>query len=113
MASISLSKSEKAYIKSSLHASTPLRGDGRALTDYRTVALETGVAPLANGSVRLNIGKNDHEGGGGTEILAATKLEVEDIEHGEGVEGGRIVCSVSWSVSLPSSHKYPLADLAR
>ena len=100
MATTTISKAEKSYIQTSLQASQPLRADGRALLDYRTVLLETGVAPLANGSARLNIGKSSGEGGGGTEILAATKLEVEDIENGEGVEGGRVSCSVTWCVIL-------------
>ena len=58
--------------------------------------LETGVAPLANGSAKLNIGKMAREGGGGTEVLAAVKLEVEDVESGDGVDGGRVACSVTW-----------------
>ncbi|KAI0315534.1 ribosomal protein S5 domain 2-type protein [Amylostereum chailletii] len=96
---ISLSKSEKAYIQASIRASPPLRADGRQLHDYRSVALETGVAPLANGSARVNIGKDNDEERGGTEIMAAAKLDVEDIERGEGVEGGRVTCTVSCSPS--------------
>ncbi|KAH9946586.1 ribosomal protein S5 domain 2-like protein [Amylocystis lapponica] len=99
MASTSISKAERSYIQTSLQGSPPLRADGRSLLDFRTVLLETGVAPLANGSAKLNIGKSPHEGGGGTEVLAAVKLEVEDVEHGEGVDGGRIVCSVLCSPS--------------
>ena len=93
-----VSKSERSYIQSSLHANPAVRADGRSLQDYRTVFLETGVAPLANGSARVNIGKSPQEGGGGTEVLAAAKLEVEDVETGEGVDGGRVVCTVSWYV---------------
>ena len=100
MAAVLLSKSESAYIQASLQANPPLRADGRALLDFRTVLLETGVAPLANGSARLNIGKMTREGGGGTEVLAAVKLEVEDIESGDGVEGGRIMSSVTWCVNV-------------
>lgn len=100
MATQLVSKAERAYIQASLQATPPLRADGRGLLDFRTVLLETGVAPLANGSARLNIGKMAHEGGGGTEVLAATKLEVEDMETGDGVDGGRVVCSVSWCVSV-------------
>lgn len=96
MATVPISKSEKSYIQSSLLLAAPLRADGRALHDYRTVSLETGVAPLSNGSAKVNIGKSPEEGGGGTEILAATKLEVESIESGAGVEGGRIACTVTW-----------------
>ena len=100
MAASLLSKSERAYIQSSLQANPPLRADGRALLDFRTVLLETGVAQLANGSARLNIGKMSQEGGGGTEIMAAVKLEVEDVQTGDGVDGGRVVCSVTWCVVI-------------
>lgn len=93
-----ISKAERAYIQTALKSNPPLRGDGRSLHDFRTVLLETGIAPLANGSARINIGKSPEEGGGGTEILAATKLEVEDIENGDGQDGGRIVCNVTWYV---------------
>ena len=92
----SISKAEKAYIQSSLLSDPPLRADGRGLTDFRTIALESGIAPLANGSARVGIGRNAHDGGGGTEVVAAAKLEVETIGDGEGVDGGRVVCSVSW-----------------
>ena len=96
----SISKSEKSYIQASLRSTPPVRADGRALTDYRTVFLETGVAPLANGSARVNVGKAPQEGGGGTEVIAAAKLEVEDVQSGgDGVDGGRVVCSVSWCVA--------------
>lgn len=94
----SVSKSERSYIQASLHATPPLRADSRSLADYRTIFLETGVAPLANGSARVNVGKAAQEGGGGTEVIAAIKLEVEDIQSGDGVEGGRIACNVSWCV---------------
>ncbi|PCH34762.1 ribosomal protein S5 domain 2-like protein [Wolfiporia cocos MD-104 SS10] len=99
MASVSLSKAEKSFIQTSLQATPPLRADGRALLDYRTVLLETGVASQANGSAKLNVGKAPLEGGGGTEVLAATKLEVEDVENGDGLDGGRIVCAVTCSPS--------------
>ena len=97
--SVTVSKSESSYIRTSLRANPPIRADGRSLTDYRAIFLETGVAPLANGSARLNLGKHPQEGGGGTEVIAASKLEVEDVEDGEGVDGGRVVCTVSWCVS--------------
>ncbi|KAG0694647.1 ribosomal protein S5 domain 2-type protein [Suillus ampliporus] len=99
----SLSKAEKAYIQSSLLSDPPLRADGRGLTDFRTIALESGIAPLANGSARVSIGRNAHDGGGGTEVVAAAKLEVETVGDGDGVDGGRIVCSVSCSPTA-----YPL-----
>lgn len=100
----SSSKSEQAYIRSSLLANTPLRTDGRALDDFRPISLETQVAPLANGSARVSIGGATLNGVGGglpgTEVLAAIKLEVEDVVKGNGVDGGRMVCSVSWFVLL-------------
>ncbi|KAJ6590933.1 ribosomal protein S5 domain 2-type protein [Mycena vulgaris] len=112
MASISTSKAEISYIQSGLLSTPPLRADGRALHDFRTISLETGVAPLANGSAHLNIGQNPHDGGGGTEILAAAKLEVENVDlgHGEGVDGGRIVCTVSCSPSAYPHLSAPALD---
>jgi exosome complex component RRP42 len=100
MAFKALSKSEKAYIQASLQAQSPLRGDGRSLHQFRAVTLQTGVVPIANGSAHLNLGRSSDESMGGTEILAAAKLEVEDISalgnSGGSNSGGRIVCSVSW-----------------
>lgn len=92
----SISKAEKSFLQTGLLATPTRRPDGRSLHEFRSIALETGVAPLANGSARLNIGKNLHDSGGGTEILAATKLEVETIDDEDGKEGGRIVCTVTW-----------------
>ena len=103
-APISLSKSEKSYIQTALRDPSPIRADGRSLLDYRSVALETGVASLANGSARVNVGKTaGEESGSGTEVIAAVKLEVENVLEGEGVDGGRIVCTVSWFVSVSPS----------
>ncbi|KAJ7130316.1 ribosomal protein S5 domain 2-type protein [Mycena epipterygia] len=112
MASISTSKAEISYIQSGLISTPPLRADGRALHDFRTISLETGVAPLANGSAHLNIGQNPHDGGGGTEVLAAAKLEVENVGlgHDEGVDGGRIVCTVSCSPSAYPHLSAPALD---
>jgi exosome complex component RRP42 len=100
---LAISKSEKSYIHTALQSTPPSRADGRSLFHYRPVALETGIAPLANGSARVNIGKQGgQESGSGTEVLAAVKLEVEDVYRGgDGIDGGRIVCSVSWFVNLP------------
>ena len=103
MAFKALSKSEKSYIQSSLQAQTPFRADGRSLHQFRSVTLQTGVVPIANGSAHLNLGRSSDESIGGTEVLAAAKLEVEDIgvgnsNGGTGIEGGRIVCTVSWCV---------------
>jgi len=115
MAFKALSKSEKAYIQTSLQAQSPLRGDGRSLQEFRSITLQTQVVPIANGSAHLNLGRSSDESVGGTEILAAAKLEVEDIATataaavavgsnddnggiGSGVEEGRILCTVSWYV---------------
>lgn len=100
MAFKALSKSEKAYIQTSLQSQSPLRGDGRSLHEFRSITLQTQVVPIANGSAHLNLGRSSDESIGGTEVLAAAKLEVEDIAVGNssGVEGGRIVCTVSWCV---------------
>ena len=98
-APISLSKSEKSYIQTALRELPPIRADGRSLFDYRSIALETGVASLANGSARVNIGKAaGEESGSGTEVIAAVKLEVENVLDGDGVDGGRIAVTVSWFV---------------
>ena len=118
MAFKALSKSEKAYIQTSLQSQNPLRGDGRSLHEFRSVTLQTRVAPIANGSAHLNLGRSSDENIGGTEILAAAKLEVEDIaapvalatvgtgngngNSSSGSEGGRIVCTVSWCVDPQS-----------
>ena len=86
-----VSKSENSYITTSLLAR--IRGDGRAPTDYRTITLEAGVAPLANGSARARVGD--------TEVIAAIKLEAENVGgQSEGRDGGRIDCHVSWCRSL-------------
>ncbi|KAG6818730.1 hypothetical protein H0H93_002439 [Arthromyces matolae] len=95
---ISLSKSEKSYIRSGILSNPPSRADGRSLHDFRNIALETGVASLANGSARVSIGR-------GTEVIAATKLEVveigtdDDDNDNDNDDQGRIVCSVSCSPS--------------
>lgn len=97
MTSASISKAEKSYIQAGLLTSPPRRADGRYLHDFRAIYLETGVAPLSNGSARLSIGRNPLDGSGGTEVLAAVKLEVENIEE-QTLDGGRIACNVSWYV---------------
>jgi exosome complex component RRP42 len=98
----SLSKAEKAYIQSSLLSDPPLRLDGRSPEDYRLIALEAGVAPLANGSARVCIGRSGRGGdteeaggtGGGTEVVVGVKLEVDAV--GDDEDGGKVVCTVSW-----------------
>lgn len=110
-APISLSKSEKSYIQTALRELSSIRADGRSLLDYRSIALETGVASLANGSARVNIGKTaGEESGSGTEAIAAVKLEVENVLDGEGVDGGRIACTVSWFVSKSALFSFFLSS---
>ncbi|KAN0088675.1 Ribosomal protein S5 domain 2-type fold [Tylopilus felleus] len=114
----SLSKAEKSYIQSSLLSDPPLRLDGRSLEDYRSIALETGVVPLANGSAKVCIGRPGRSGyvqeaggvGGGTEVVVGVKLEVAGI--GEEEEGGKIACTVSCSpAAYPSLSSNALDDL--
>ena len=98
---MTISKSEQSFIKTAILADPPQRADGRKLQEFRPIALQTGgdVAPLANGSGRVSLG--------GSEVIAAIKLEAEDIERRDapqseetlGREGGRVVCTVSWYVS--------------
>ncbi len=61
MAFKSLSKSEKAYIQTSLQAQSPLRGDGRSLHEFRAVTLQTGIVSIANGSAHINLGRSFDE----------------------------------------------------
>ncbi|KAF8901050.1 ribosomal protein S5 domain 2-type protein [Gymnopilus junonius] len=111
----SLSKAEKSYIQAGLLANPPTRGDGRSAQDFRTISLQTSVAPLANGSARVSIGRDPHDGSGGTEVLAATKLEVESVDLGSGsggVNGGRVMCSVTCSpAAYPHLSSAALDDL--
>ncbi|KIK87385.1 hypothetical protein PAXRUDRAFT_831849 [Paxillus rubicundulus Ve08.2h10] len=113
-----LSKSEKSYIQSSLLFDPPLRLDGRSPEDYRLIALETGVAPLANGSARVCIGRSGRGGdteeaggtGGGTEVVVGVKLEVDAVGNDE--DGGKVVCTVVCSpAAYPSLSSNALDDL--
>ncbi|KAF8316106.1 ribosomal protein S5 domain 2-like protein [Clavulina sp. PMI_390] len=102
-----ISKAESSFIRASFLSNPPQRNDGRALNEFRAIAIQAGgdVAPLANGSAKINLG--------GTEVIAAIKLEAENIANaggmsgaiGAGVEeslgrdGGRVSCTVSCSQS--------------
>ncbi|KIY43198.1 hypothetical protein FISHEDRAFT_53943 [Fistulina hepatica ATCC 64428] len=94
MAAATISKSERSYIQAGLLLDPPSRADGRDVLDYRHVSLQLGVSPLANGSAHLNIGGNEVDGAGGTDVWAASKLEVIDLTTA-GRQG--IVCTVSCS----------------
>jgi len=115
---MTLSKAEKSYIQTSLLSDPPLRLDGRSLVDYRPIALETGVIPLANGSAKVCIGRPGRGGyvqeaggvGGGTEVVVGVKLEVAGA--GEEDDGGKIACTVSCSpAAYPSLSSNALDDL--
>lgn len=99
----SCSKSEQTFIRTSLTSEPPLRVDGRSLLDVRPIALETRVAPLANGSAKINIGGATINGVGvgvhGTEVIAAVNLEVGNVKGRRG-KSGRISCNVIWSVVI-------------
>lgn len=93
-----LSKSEASYIASGLLTSPlPVRADGRGLLDYRPIAVETGVAALANGSGRAILGGTGNNtvgvGDAATEAVVAARLEVEDIDSNS--KAG-LSCTVSW-----------------
>ncbi|KAG8215822.1 ribosomal protein S5 domain 2-type protein [Butyriboletus roseoflavus] len=115
---MALSKAEKSYIQTSLLSDPPLRLDGRSLQDYRLIALETGVVPLANGSAKVCIGRPGRSGyvqeaggvGGGTEVVVGVKLEVAGA--GEEGGGGTVTCTVSCSpAAYPSLSSNTLDDL--
>ncbi|KDQ20856.1 hypothetical protein BOTBODRAFT_100718 [Botryobasidium botryosum FD-172 SS1] len=97
-----VSKSENSYITTSLLAG--IRADGRSPTDYRNISLEIGVVPVANGSARARVGE--------TEVVAAIKLEVEDVGEGEneGRDGGRVLCHVSCTPSAYPHHSLSALD---
>lgn len=84
-----LSRAEKSYIITSLTSKPPLRHDGRGPVNYRLIGLARGdsVAPLANGSAKIRVG--------GTEVVAAVRLEVEDIDLE--LDEGRMRCNVTCS----------------
>ncbi|KAG8841823.1 hypothetical protein FRB96_006777 [Tulasnella sp. 330] len=102
----SISKSEAAYIAGALLATpTPTRADGRTLLDYRAISVETGVAPAANGSGRAVIGA---VGNDATEIVAAVRLEVEDLSSEDGDKP--FSCSVTCTPSAYPSLTPPQLD---
>jgi hypothetical protein len=74
---------------------------------FIAITVQTGVVPTVNGSAHLNLGRQSDESMGDTEVLAAAKLEVEDIaaldsgSHSRGVGRGGILCTVSWCVDPP------------
>ncbi|KIO20480.1 hypothetical protein M407DRAFT_136783 [Tulasnella calospora MUT 4182] len=110
--STSLSKSEAGYITSALLASPdPVRADGRGLLDFRSIAVETSVAALANGSGRAVLGgtgsTNIGLGDPASEAIVAARLEVEDIDSSSGVG---LTCSVTCTPSAYPQHTMPQLD---
>ncbi len=78
------------------HAPCPLHGILRCLPLLRrTVTIETGLLPQANGSARTRMMSS------GTEVLAAVKAEVGAPTAGKELQG-RLECSVEcWSSASP------------
>ncbi|KAG9004283.1 hypothetical protein FRB90_011010 [Tulasnella sp. 427] len=107
-----LSKSEASYIASALLAAPdPVRADGRGLLDYRSVAVETSVAALSNGSGRAVLGGTTINtigvGDAATEAIVAVRLEVEDIDSNSGVG---LTCTVTCTPSAYPHHTMPQLD---
>ncbi|KAI1004571.1 hypothetical protein K3495_g3644 [Podosphaera aphanis] len=65
-----LSPAELSYLYTSLSLSPPIRSDGRASFQFRTLIAETGVLPGTNGSARICFAD-------GTEAIVGVKAEVE------------------------------------
>jgi exosome complex component RRP42 len=65
---MAVSVSERSYVQDSLLSD--FRTDGRSRLDWRTFSVAADVAPQANGSARIRLG--------GSDILAACRLEVEE-----------------------------------
>mmetsp|Transcript_60490 Transcript_60490/g.82994 ORF Transcript_60490/g.82994 Transcript_60490/m.82994 type:complete len:306 (-) Transcript_60490:304-1221(-) len=68
-----LSDAEKKYL--TIGIGQQIRNDGRGLSDYRSVSIDSGVIPRSFGSARVTIGR-DPCGTSGTDVLAAVKAEV-------------------------------------
>lgn len=70
-----LSASETAFNLASLSLPSPVRADGRSLTQNRPVSISLGVIPQANGSARVRRER-------GEEVVVGVRLEVGPREHG-------------------------------
>eukprot|EP00053_Salpingoeca_punica_P022019 m.213727 g.213727 ORF g.213727 m.213727 type:complete len:293 (-) comp28740_c0_seq1:223-1101(-) len=70
MARVALSKAEKQYTIEG--AAAGVRADGRSLTDFRHLTLETGVVSNSNGSARLCSTRTD--------ILVGVKAEISECD---------------------------------
>lgn len=69
MSHASLSRAERSYILDGLSSATPQRQDGRGLTDFRPLELESPASVQADGSARVMLGS--------TEVLCGVKAEIE------------------------------------
>lgn len=111
MPQAALSRSEQSYIVDGLNARPPHRHDGRGLTDFRPLVIDSEVADRADGSAVVQIGA--------TEVLVGVKAEIEQfdapevsISDGEKTEKyrprlpptPRIQCAVEYSPALLRDH---------
>ena len=67
---------------------------GGIITDGRGEPLDFGLGrTLGENFGVVAAGKDVH-----AKVIAAVKLEVEDVENGDGLDGGRVACTVLWCV---------------
>ncbi|KAF8342681.1 ribosomal protein S5 domain 2-type protein [Cantharellus anzutake] len=98
---MSISKAEESFLRTSILSTPPSRADGRLLNEFRMIAVNR---EAVFGRVNL----------GGTDVIAAVKLEVENIgptgdgAEGEGRDGGRVACAIICAQSA-YPHKSPQA----
>ena len=75
------------------------RLDGRKLTEYRQVKVETGVTPNAEGSARVTIGKTD--------VIVGIKVEVMEPYPDTPNEGSIMVGAELLPLSSPNFEQGP------
>ncbi|PIN89807.1 hypothetical protein COU61_02970 [Candidatus Pacearchaeota archaeon CG10_big_fil_rev_8_21_14_0_10_35_13] len=78
-----ISNLTKNRIKEYLNKGT--RFDGRELTEFRDISIETGISNKAEGSARVKIGK--------TEVLAGVKMSISE-PYADGPEDGTMMVTV-------------------
>eukprot|EP01084_Bolivina_argentea_P199980 342044_1 len=97
---VQISKSERSY--TALGLQVGIRADGRRCFDSRSVVVNAGILPQANGSAKVKL-----EGGGeDTVVLAAVKAEVGE-PHADAPQNGWCEVNVDYSGSLFSRHDDP------
>ncbi|UYV78079.1 EXOSC7 [Cordylochernes scorpioides] len=72
-----LSETEKSFIIEGIQHN--IRIDGRDLTEYRQLVLETGVSPNCNGSAHIRLANND--------VLVGVKADLEETKEDTPSEG--------------------------